>query len=91
MNYAFLNQDGVVVQAITGSLSAEQQAQFLHDYGLLFGASSVVEVAPDVIVWIGGLYSDGQFIPPTVPELEPQPEPLPEPQPETEPEPEPEV
>ena len=76
--YAFMNADGIVVNVINGALSAEQQALFLRDYGILYGAVAVVEVDDSTSVWIGGTYTDGVFAPP--PEPEPQPEPLPEPQ-----------
>ncbi len=70
--YAFINADSIVVQVITGALNPAQQAQFLRDYSVLFGAVAIVEVEPDTKVWIGGAYTDGVFAPP------PQPEPLPE-------------
>ena len=82
MQYAFINQDGIVVQVIAGVLDAAQQAQFLRDYSILFGAVAVIEVDADTPVWIGGTYTDGEFTPPPAPE--PLPEPLPEPQPEPE-------
>jgi hypothetical protein len=72
MNYAFTNADGIVVQVITGLLNADEQALFLRDYSVLFGAVAIIEVEPDTSVWIGGAYTDGVFTPP------PQPEPLPE-------------
>ena len=72
MNYAFTNSDGIVVQVITGLLNADEQARFLRDYSVLFGAVAIIEVEPDTSVWIGGAYTDGVFTPP------PQPEPLPE-------------
>ena len=72
MKYAFTNADSIVVQVITGALNPAQQAQFLRDYSVLFGAVAIVEVEPDTKVWIGGAYTDGVFAPP------PQPEPLPE-------------
>jgi hypothetical protein len=72
MQYAFINQDGIVVQVIAGVLDAAQQAQFLRDYSVLFGAAAIIEVEPDNSVWIGGAYTDGVFTPP------PQPEPAPE-------------
>ena len=78
MQYAFINQDGIVVQVIAGVLDAAQQAQFLRDYAILFGAVAVVEVGPETPVWIGGAYTDGVFNPPPAPE--PQPEPQPEPE-----------
>ena len=72
--YAFLNAQSVVVNVISGTLSATQQAQFLRDYGILFGAVAIVEVDAETPVWIGGSYTDGVF----TPAPEPQPEPLPE-------------
>jgi hypothetical protein len=72
MRYAFINADSIVVQVISGTLNPAQQAQFLRDYSVLFGAVAIVEVEPDTKVWIGGAYTDGVFAPP------PQPEPLPE-------------
>lgn len=78
MQYAFINQDGIVVQVIAGLLNAAQQAQFLRDYVILFRAVAIVEVDASTPVWIGGAYTDGVFNPP------PQPEPLAELQPEPE-------
>ena len=72
MNYAFTNADGTVVQVITGALNADEQARFLRDYSVLFGAVAIIEVEDGTSVWIGGTYTDGQFQPP------PQPEPVPE-------------
>ena len=69
--YAFINADSVVVQAISGVLNSAQQAQFLRDYGVLFGATVVVEVDAETAIWIGGSYTDGVFIaPPPAPEPE---------------------
>ncbi len=73
MTYAFINADGTVVQAITGTLNADEQARFLRDYATLFGAVAIIEVEQGTSVWIGGTYTDGVFTEP------PQPEPLPEP------------
>jgi len=70
--YAFTKSDGTVVQVISGALNAAQQAQFLRDYAILFGATAIIEVEGGTSVWIGGTYTDGVFAPP------PQPEPLPE-------------
>jgi len=78
--YAFLNAESIVVNLISGTLSAAQQAQFLRDYAILFGAVAIVEVEAETPVWIGGSYTDGVF----TPAPEPLPEPLPEPQPEPE-------
>lgn len=72
MKYAFINAESLVVQVITGALNPAQQAQFLRDYSVLFGAVAIIEVEPDTSVWIGGTYTDGVFTEP------PQPEPLPE-------------
>ena len=71
--YAFTNADGIVVQAITGTLNPAQQAQFLRDYATLFDATAIIEVEQGTSVWIGGTYDSAQgFLPP------PQPEPTPE-------------
>jgi hypothetical protein len=70
--YAFINAESVVVQLITGALNPSQQAQFLQDYGTLFGAVAIVSVEQDTVVYIGGSYTEGVFA------LPPQPEPLPE-------------
>ena len=70
--YAFINADGTVVQVISGTLNDAQQAQFLRDYSVLFGAVAIVEVESDTMVWIGGTYTDGQFQPPPQPEPEPE-------------------
>ena len=84
--YAFINAEGLVVNVITGTLDAKTQAQFLSDYGTLFGAVAIVELEMDVCVWIGGSYTGGVFAEP--PQPEPVPEPLPEPLPEPQLEPE---
>jgi hypothetical protein len=88
LKYAFINAESRVVNVITGTLDAKTQAQFLSDYGTLFGAVAIIELEMDVRVWIGGSYTDGEFLPPPAPEPEPVPEPLPEPLPEPQPEPE---
>ena len=72
--YAFINADGIVVQAIGGELDVVQQAQFLRDYSVLFGATAIIEVEGGTSVWIGGTYTDGQFQPPPQPDPEPEPE-----------------
>ncbi len=77
MNYAFLNAESIVVNVITGTLTAQQLDQFLSDYNKLFGATQVIAVDAATAVWIGGSYTDGVFAPPPAPE--PAPEPLPEP------------
>lgn len=74
MNYAFLNAEGIVVNVITGSLTDKQLSQFLSDYATLFGATQVIPVDGTTPVWIGGSYTDGQFLPPPQPEPEPVPE-----------------
>jgi hypothetical protein len=82
--YAFINADSIVVQVITGQLDAASQAIFLSDYSTTFGAVAVLEVSADTSVYIGGSYTDGEFLPPPAPEPEPVLEPLPEPLPEPE-------
>jgi len=67
--YAFTNTDDIVVQAVVGLLNPAQQAQFLRDYAILFGAVAIIEVEPDTSVWIGGAYTDGVFTPPPQPEI----------------------
>ena len=85
MKYAFTNADSIVVQVISGALTATQQEMFLRDYSVLFGAVAIIAVEPDTSVWIGGAYTDGVFAPPPAPEplpeiLEGESEVLPEPQ-----------
>ena len=89
MNYAFLNAEGIVVNLITGKLTAQQLDQFLSNYATLFGATQVIPVDAATAVWIGGSYTDGAFAPPPAPEPVPEivegaSEVLPEPQPEPE-------
>lgn len=74
IRYAFLNSESIVVNVIEGALTAAQQAQFLRDYSVLFGAIAVVEVPDGTPVWIGGSYTDGIFQAPPVPEPQPEPE-----------------
>lgn len=75
MRYAFLNQDSIVVNTITGELTANQQAAFLADYSVLFGATQIVAVDDaTVAIHSGGAYLDGVFLPPPQPEPQPQPE-----------------
>lgn len=62
MRYAFLNQDGIVVNSIAGELTAQQQAAFLADYSVLFGATQIVAVDDETVaIWSGGKYEDGAF------------------------------
>jgi len=68
--YAFTNADGIVVNVIVGNLTPSQQQLFLRDQATLFGAAQVIEVEPDTSVWIGGSYTEGQFLPPPQPEPE---------------------
>jgi hypothetical protein len=88
MRYAFIDSNGIVVNVISGALTASEQARFLTDYRALFGAEQIIEVEAETTVWIGGTYTEGVFAPPPEPEPEPAPEPLPEPLPEPQPEPE---
>jgi hypothetical protein len=70
MRYAFLNQDSTVVNVIVGELTPEQLGIFLDDYAKLFGATQVIPVDDTTSVWIGGSYTEGQFLPPFQPEPE---------------------
>jgi hypothetical protein len=80
MRYAFIDFNGIVVNVISGALTASEQARFLADYRTLFGAEQIIEVEAETTVWIGGTYTEGVFTAPPAPEPvpEPQPEPLPE-------------
>lgn len=80
IRHAYLNADDVVVQVAVGAISDPAHDLLLADYRVLFGAVRCVQVDDDRPIWIGGTYTDGEFLP--VPE--PQPEPLPEPQSEPE-------
>jgi hypothetical protein len=70
--HAFLDADGIVLNLIVGNLTPAQQQLFLRDQATMFGATQVIEVEPDTSVWIGGSYTDGQFLPPPEPEPEPE-------------------
>lgn len=62
--YLFLNQYNVVVHLIEGDHSQELIAQFLHDFGIMFGAVSVHEVPTDSNVWLGWTLEGGTFVNP---------------------------
>ena len=68
--YAFLDADGIVLNLIVGNLTPAQQQLFLRDQATMYGATQIIEVEPDTSVWIGGSYTDGQFLPPAQPEPE---------------------
>jgi hypothetical protein len=68
--YAFTNAESIVVNVIVGNLTPDQQQLFLRDQATLFGATQVIEVEPGTSVWIGGSYTEGQFLPPPQPEPE---------------------
>lgn len=70
MNYAFIDASGIVVNIISGTLNPIEQQRFLTDYRVLFGAEQIIEVEPGTSVWIGGSYTEGQFLPPPQPEPE---------------------
>lgn len=69
MRYAFIDTNGLVVNVISGALTDDQVARFLSDYATLFMAATVVAVADDQPVWIGGTYVDGAFSAPLLPEV----------------------
>jgi hypothetical protein len=75
MRYVFIDADGVIVNVIEGVLSEYEASRLLADYRVLFGATSFIVVAPDVMVWSGGSYdaTSGVFSPPPTPEPEPEP------------------
>lgn len=56
MKYVFLNKDNVVVNVILGNLDNSQKQQFLNDYYILFGATSVNEELENTFVYMGGTY-----------------------------------
>ena len=56
MKYVFLNEENIVVNCIFGNLNSDQRQQFLSEYSILFGATSVVEEGDDVSLYIGGSY-----------------------------------
>lgn len=65
MTYAFINDEGIVVNQIVGDLSEAQLERFLADQRALFGATSFVIVEDARTVWIGGTYTpDEGFLPP---------------------------
>jgi hypothetical protein len=69
MRYAFLNEDNIVVNTLVGDLTTEQQATFLADYAVLFGATQIVTVEDDRAIWSGGRYANAQFSPPVQPDI----------------------
>ena len=69
MNCAFINSDNIVVQVVSGHLSADSQMRFLIDYNKLFGADRAVNVREDQVAGMGYTYENGEFIPPA-PQLE---------------------
>ena len=70
MRYAFLNDNGIVVNSILGELNEQQRAAFLNDYFVLFGATQIIEVDDDTVaIYSGGSYTNGEFQPPPQPEI----------------------
>jgi hypothetical protein len=67
--HAFLDADGIVLNLIVGNLTPAQQQLFLRDQATMYGATQVIEVEPGTSVWIGGSYTEGQFLPPPEPEV----------------------
>ena len=68
--YAFLDANGTVLNLIVGNLTPDEQQVFLRDHNAMYGAQQIIEVEPDTSVWIGGSYTEGQFLPPPQPEPE---------------------
>ena len=67
--YAFLDANGTVLNLIVGNLTPDEQQVFLRDHNAMYGAQQIIEVEPDTAVWIGGSYTEGQFLPPPQPEV----------------------
>ena len=66
--YAFVDENGIVVQTIQGTLREDQIALFLRDYSTMFGAAKVLTVSSDTSIWIGGRYDSAEgFLPPEPP------------------------
>jgi len=64
--HAYLDANGTVVQVISGAVDGVAHDALLRDYGILYGAVSCVRVEDETPVWIGGSYTDNQFLPPQV-------------------------
>jgi hypothetical protein len=71
-HYAFLDASGTVLNLIVGNLTPDEQQVFLRDHNAMYGAQQIIEVQPETSVWIGGLYTGTEFLPPL--QLEPEPE-----------------
>lgn len=70
MRYVFLNASSTVVNVIVGDLTAAQQAFFLTEYRTLFGATEIVEITdPNIPIYMGGEYRDGEFLVPVQPTI----------------------
>jgi len=65
-HYAFLDASGTVLNLIVGNLTPDEQQLFLRDHNAMYGAQQIIEVEPGTSVWIGGSYTDNQFLPPEV-------------------------
>jgi hypothetical protein len=63
-HYAFLDASGTVLNLIVGNLTPDEQQVFLRDHNTMYGATQIIEVEPGTSVWIGGSYTEGQFLPP---------------------------
>ena len=74
--YAFLDADGTVLNLIVGNLTPDEQQVFLRDHNAMYGAQQIIEVEPGTSVWIGGSYTEGEFMPPPEPELQLEAEPV---------------
>jgi len=69
-HYAFLDASGTVLNLIVGNLTPDEQQVFLRDHNTMYGAQQIIQVEPGTSVWIGGSYTEGQFLPPPQPEPE---------------------
>lgn len=64
--------DGVITNVTVGDYSNDELPGFVEQQAFFFQAAQVIKVDDDTTVWIGGVYNDGQFLPPPEPEPEPE-------------------
>ena len=67
--------DGVITNVTVGDYADDELPGFVEQQAFFFQAAQVIRVEDGTTVWIGGTYTDGQFLPPPEPEPEPEPDP----------------
>lgn len=68
--HAYINDQGVVVQVISGAVDGAAHDALLADYRVLFGAVRCVRIEDDRPIWIEGSYDEETgFTPPPQPEV----------------------